>query len=428
MSTYPAGSVAATAALRAGIAGLAAADPRDLSSHERSELLAELTALQSSLDAQSLRLLATFDAVDDASADGAASTSAWMRWNLNLTPAQARQRVRTARQLGDLPAMADAHRAGAISTAHVDVVVNAMARTQERRDTIAEAEQTFADAARSLDPTSLARAVKHWTHVVDPLDALAQEREHRAARWLSASRTFDGAVAINGVLDPESGACVMTALEALSTEGHRAARTAPRESRERTTPGQRRADALVELSRRFLDSGTAPEIMGVRPHLSLLVDHDSLAAARDEVGRQPADLQGVGPVSLEATRRLACDATRTVFSVDELGQPLSYGRTMRVVPPGLRKYLNVRDRGCVFPGCDRPPAWCQAHHLVHWVRGGETSAENCALVCSHHHHVLHEGGFTTTGSPEDGSLTFHRPDGSVIVDRRSRGRPEPRPG
>jgi hypothetical protein len=90
-------------------------------------------------------------------------------------------------------------------------------------------------------------------------------------------------------------------------------------------------------------------------------------------------------------------------------QPLDVGRSTRVVQPAQRSALAVRDRGCVFPGCERPLAWCDAHHLEHWVDGGPTDLANLALLCRAHHRTVHEGGWQLTRGP-DGRFTASPPD------------------
>ena len=89
-------------------------------------------------------------------------------------------------------------------------------------------------------------------------------------------------------------------------------------------------------------------------------------------------------------------------------QPLEVGRTTRVVQPAQRLALAVRDGGCVFPDCDRPLAWCEAHHLRHWLHGGPTDLANLALLCRAHHRTVHEGGWRLTRGP-DGRLTANPP-------------------
>jgi HNH endonuclease len=89
-------------------------------------------------------------------------------------------------------------------------------------------------------------------------------------------------------------------------------------------------------------------------------------------------------------------------------QPLEVGRTSRVVQPAQRVALAVRDGGCVFPGCARPLAWCEAHHLRHWLHGGPTDLANLALLCRAHHRAVHEGGWRLARDP-DGRLTATPP-------------------
>jgi len=190
-------------------------------------------------------------------------------------------------------------------------------------------------------------------------------------------------VAISGLLSPDAGATFMAAIEAEATTEYRSARS--RQDGDVRTPGQRRADALVALSRRYLDSGEAPLVGGMR----------------------------WSPRSRW---------TPTGCRRDADGMPTGYGRRIRAVPPTLRKVIVVRDQGCRFPGCDRPPSWSQAHHIVHWSHGGKTDADNLLLLCTHHHHAVHEGGFGIQGSPQRGSpivsgLRFTRPDGSALHDR-----------
>jgi hypothetical protein len=136
-----------------------------------------------------------------------------------------------------------------------------------------------------------------------------------------------------------------------------------------------------------------------------------LDALEGRAGR--AELQDWGPVAPETARRLACDAKVSRVITDGAGQPLDVGRSTRVVPPALRRAATVRDRGCRFPGCGRPPGWCDAHHVRHWADGGETALDNLVLLCRPHHRAIHRGfGVTMV----DGSPVFSRPDGTTLGD------------
>jgi hypothetical protein len=129
-----------------------------------------------------------------------------------------------------------------------------------------------------------------------------------------------------------------------------------------------------------------------------------------------SELDHVGPVSPEAARRLACDASLMRVVMAGRSEPLDVGRRTPVVPSAMRRAVIVRDRHCRFPGCDRPHTWCDAHHVVHWADGGPTAAKNLLLLCRKHHRKTHErGGFRV--ELHEGRAVFRRPDGSVLEDR-----------
>ena len=240
---------------------------------------------------------------------------------------------------------------------------------------------------------------------------------------------LEGMVAVNGLLDPEAGQTLVAALDPLAR---------PASADDTRTGGQRRADALTELARRSLEAGQLPQTGGVRPQLLVTVDLDSLLSHPDGLGGETG---GPWPLDPETCRRLACDAAvtrvlvtrhRTHHHDDPDGeaslagwlqtaatrlpptldgaptQPLEVGRTSRVVTPAQRTALIVRDGGCAVAGCDRPPAWCEAHHLRHWLHGGPTDLDNLALLCRAHHRAVHEGGWRLGRDP-DGRLTATPP-------------------
>jgi hypothetical protein len=115
--------------------------------------------------------------------------------------------------------------------------------------------------------------------------------------------------------------------------------------------------------------------------------------------------------------RLVCDCTlhRVVFGTES--QPIDVGRRHRLVTGSQRRALAARDRECRFPGCDRPPAWTDAHHIVHWISGGATDLDNLILLCRHHHVLVHDGGWCLTGTAAH--FEVRRPDGSVLDTERA---------
>jgi Domain of unknown function (DUF222) len=125
-----------------------------------------------------------------------------------------------------------------------------------------------------------------------------------------------------------------------------------------------------------------------------------------------ATLGSGAPIGAETARRLACDATIIPAVLGGAGEPLDVGRARRLVTPAIWRALILRDGGCRWPGCDRPPEWTDAHHWrVHWARGGITSVKECLLLCRHHHVNVHEGGFKIRLDHDTGLVSVSYPDG-----------------
>jgi hypothetical protein len=175
---------------------------------------------------------------------------------------------------------------------------------------------------------------------------------------------------------------------------------------------QQNADALVQLCDNQLAAGTLPTLRTQKPHVVVAIDADDLT---DTTSTGPgAGKTGFGArISAARTRWLACDGmiSRIVMGPD--GQPLDVGRTQRVVPPHIRRAVERRDGHCVFAGCEAPTHWCDVHHLVHWIDGGDTSLENSGLVCERHHTKVHHG-FRIERDP-GGRWRTWRPDGTEIL-------------
>jgi uncharacterized protein DUF222 len=214
-------------------------------------------------------------------------------------------------------------------------------------------------------------------------------------------------VRVDGDLDPETGETLLTALRAILD-----AESRTRWEEDDRTPAQRRADALGEICRQWLDSAKRPHVAGERPHITVTVDADALRAAANG----SSALDHAGPIRPEMVRRLACDASIVRVVMAGSSEPLDVGRKTAVVPPALRRAVIVRDRHCRFPGCDRPHTWCDAHHVLHWADGGPTAVANLLLLCRRHHRMVHQpGGFRL--KLVDGMPLFKRQDGSVLGDR-----------
>lgn len=292
-------------------------------------------------------------------AQGFGSPTAWLISATGDPPAVCRSRVRVALALRDMDRTREAFAAGALSECRVRLLVEARRESPElfRRD-----ESLLVQQARGLSARVFPLALRQWQRLADPDGALAQAGEAFERRRLCVSATWQGMVRLDGDLDPESGAVVIGAVGSL-------AETWAREPGDTRSPQQRRADALVEICRRHLDSSGRPRQGGERPHLVLTL------TARDLVGHTVVDLD-TGLIPAESARRLTCDADLTPVVLDGRGCLVAVGRPTRVVPPPLRRALNQRDQHCTHPGCDVPARWCDAHHVRHWAQGGATTAGN----------------------------------------------------
>ena len=214
-----------------------------------------------------------------------------------------------------------------------------------------------------------------------------------------------GMVRVDGMLDPETGETVLTALRAVTDAEMRSRAKGDVDDR---SPAQRRADALGEVCRQWLDRPDRPTVGGELPHLTVTVSADTLAGGESGT----PEMDHVGPISIGTARRLACDASVMRVVLSERSEPLDVGRRSKVVPPPLRRAVIVRDRRCRFPGCDRPHTWCDAHHVVHWADGGPTALSNLILLCRQHHRAIHAG--RTRLDMDDGLPVFRRQDGSRL--------------
>ena len=374
-----------------------------LCSHgELEDRLVELRRVSGAVEAETARTVAEIERRGAYGGDGHLSLTSWVDSRLRTGWGEAARHVRLARSLQDMPVTRGALAEGEVSAAAVSTLVDAR---EDHPEEFSQVEEVLVDAARSLPLPQLRRAVEHWREAVAPEGAERHERERWERRRLHVSPTLAGMVRVDGDLDPEGGQGLITALRAVMDASVRSG-----EGEDPRTPAQRRADALGEVCRQWLDRSDRPTVGGERPHLTVTVDLPVLEA---RAGRT-CELDDAGRVTAEAARRLACDASVSRVITRGGSVPLEVGRRTPVVSPGLRRAVVVRDGTCRFPGCGRPRSWCDAHHAVHWADGGETNLSNLVLLCRPHHRMVHQGfGVKMV----DGEPAFVRPDGSQLEER-----------
>jgi hypothetical protein len=201
-----------------------------------------------------------------------------------------------------------------------------------------------------------------------------RERKTRHGQKAHLSDTPDGG-RLDADLDAEGTAIVRAALDKFMPKPE---------------PGvlfsHRRAQALVEMARQSLDFGNGHEGAANKPHLVVTISEEKL---RDQLG--VGHLPDGSTMPASTVRRLACDAKIIPLMYGADGMPVDVGRTTRIVSPAMHIALNYRDGGCKVPGCDRPPAFCDAHHVLSWLDGGITALINLILLCRRHHTMVHQG-------------------------------------
>ncbi|MDX1579232.1 MAG: DUF222 domain-containing protein, partial [Gemmatimonadota bacterium] len=407
---------------------------------ELGDEIATLAAHLHAGTARLLALLARFDRLRGWVPGGHRSCAHWLAYRSGLDLGTAREHVRVARALAQLPRTAEAMGRGALSFSQV----RALTRVAEP-----ESEGDLIELAEGVTAAQLERLVRAWKKGSRE-DEAARERERHRSRVLSVFPDDDGMYVIQGRLDPEAGAALMRAVEAASDALYRDRRDVSLDADGRALDSdreasRRRADAIALVAERALaagfgsggkaDASRAP-VSGTRAEryqVVLHVDPATLSADGDP-GR--SELEDGTRVSAETSRRLACDAsvvrlvraragpegTRGALS-DPVSSPrrgapdargrggtsLDVGRRTRTIPPALRRALEARDRGCRFPGCEL--RFTEAHHVVHWADGGATSLDNTVLLCRFHHRLVHEDGWRVVWW-RAGQPAFRDPRGS----------------
>jgi len=308
-----------------------------------------------------------------------------------------------AHALGTLPLLAEALANSVLSYAKVRALTRVATPGTEAR---------LLAVGRAGTAAHVERIVRGWRQVDRRAEARKAARQQEG-RGLRVYEDEDGMVVVQGRLTPEAGVLLRRALEAgretLYQKTRRGSHPDPADPvAQPPTVAQQQADALVLVAESALHHALDPGAPGERYHVVVHVDAAVLA---DPAQPGQSALEDGGGVSAETSRRLSCDASRTVMRHDKRGHVVAIGARTRTIPPALRRALLHRDRGCRFPGCGVRVA--EGHHLHHWAQGGPTTLSNLALLCRRHHRAVHEEGYQVAREP-GGTLQFRRPDGRPL--------------
>jgi hypothetical protein len=358
--------------------------------------------------------------------DGVQSPAHWLEWKCAIAPGTARDHVRVALALKELPKTTESFGDGRLSYSQV----RAIARVATTED-----EEHFVEIARFMTAGQLEKVIRGY-HGVKREQELEKAKQRHADRRCDWHYDVDGSLVITAKLPPEDGAKVIAALESASDEVFEepvdedvsvettntettnteptdvSAETRRKPRRRKLRGGKRAADALLVMAERSQCASPNARSGADRTTVMLHVDLDSLVNDSGEL----CDVDGIA-IPPETARRLSCDA-RIVSILEKDGEPLKMGRMTRTTTVAQRRALEARDGCCVFPGC-RNKAYTDGHHIDHWTRDhGETNVDRMALLCWIHHRLMHEGGFTMDRK-EDGRFVFYRPDGTEVPEVRS---------
>jgi len=361
--------------------------PKDLPPIE--ELDQAIVNLSARINAETYQLLLLIRQFDERAGWlkwGLANCAEWLHYRCDLSMNAAREKVRVAHALKTLPNIAAAFASGGLSYSKV----RAMTRVSGRQN---ESELlSFALRTTTARVEERCRELKMGT--AGSFDGAQRAFANRSLRvHRNAER---GTMTITVELPMETGELVAKALDKARDDAVSSVEFIDE------SWSARQADALVAMSRDYLSGNSGQPGSRSDDYLvTIHVDQSALACGN-----------GRSSLPLESVKRLCCDGHAVVIGEDADGEPLNIGRKTRTVPTAIKRALQARDRSCAFPGCHHQ-RFVDAHHIQHWSAGGETSLDNLVLLCSRHHKLVHEGGYTIQRDYQN-RWFFKRPDGRCV--------------
>jgi len=351
----------------------ASADPELMSVDERQELILLLEAGRTRLDQYFVEAVGVFDELKDYDVLGFPSTVAFLKHQCRMSGARAKRSTLLARAARRFRQTFLSWKHNQISSDEAQLLFQTAERMPDR---FPNAEPVLLEiVGDSYDETR--KLLDYWRQTVDKPGVLVDEQTQMDRRRLDISRKANGMVEGEFALPQLAGETFLTAIDALMP---------PPAEGDGRTPSQRRADALEDLSRAFLEGTETPEAGGEKPHVNIHVDLD---AVDDNPGGLHETESGT-VLTLTTVRQLACDSSVSRIVWNAESEIVDVGRKTRVIPAATRRALIARDRHCVMAGCTRNPRWCDAHHIIHWADGGNTNLDNLCLLCRYHHTLVHQ--------------------------------------
>lgn len=344
-----------------------------------------------------LMLIAEWDRRKGWSDGSTQSCAHWLNWKCGIDMGAAREKVRTAHALANLPNIAAAMQRGELSYAKVRALT---------RVACANTEGLLLQYALHGTAEHVERIVRYYRRCKE-VEELGREAHQQASRKVSWFYDAEGMLNIKARLPAEAGQMFIKAINAACEEISEPEISAETPNvKFRLDPPTRKADALALVAEVFLAQGAAALKGGDRHQIVVHVDAETLrdsAAGRCHFEHGPS-------MAAETARRLACDCSIVPIIESEQGEPLNVGRKTRTIPPAIQRALNARDQGwCRFPGCPNT-RYLDGHHIQHWAHGGETKLSNLVSLCRFHHRQVHEG-HVIIQKLDDGAIRFVTPAG-----------------
>jgi hypothetical protein len=319
-----------------------------------------------------------------------------------VTGREAATAVRVGRSIRDADArdaIATGFAAGTLSVEAADAIQSGLHGASAEPGLLARATELLCDEARRLDPDRLRKRAREVRDELDEAGVAAREEVLRGRRSLRRIDLRDGMKRLVWDYDPETAGIVDEIYDRATSprrggprfvDPEQAQRASDLERDVRTTE-QIASDAFAELLRQAGGLDPAVLVGSSTPAVRVLVSAEALAS-----GTGHGVVEGSGEaLSIATVRRLACANGTRAALVDSIGDVLDLGREQRLYSANQRLALAIRDGGCLWPGCDRPPSWTEAHHIDHWARdGGRTDLDRGVLLCRHHHLRLHNEGWS----------------------------------
>lgn len=365
-----------------------------------------LGALDGRIDGIQARFVAAAEAAGLPERTGASSTTSWLAQQTGRSGGQAARTSRLAKATETAPELTDAVAEGRVGPDHANTIATGLDRGELEPEDVGE----LLPAAQRQTPSMFGRQARQLAgrrrqEKLRNQELIARdERHHR--QW----RTPNGSLRYEGLLPPAEGDLLEKAIAGFYQPD---SKEVPDD--QRRTHDQRSADAMAGLLEAALRGGEAGDLGGVRPHISLVVPLEAMAALADAEQAGVTAVSDTGTVlSAAAFTKLACDAAirRVVIGADN--RPLDVGRATRNWPSAIRAAIAAVDGGCRGPGCDLPPHRSIIHHIRWWERGGPTSLDNGAMLCGRHHDFIHDDGWTLEMDPATRRCDWTAPDGTTL--------------